>query len=171
MFVPHRVSWFVPACLVLALAGARPALSGSFLQEQGAWQVINTMSVTNSELKYDSRGALESAEPYRKVETGALVEYGLTRDVTLIANPVTRNVSVTGSAAVSAGHGLSSFEAGARWRMFDYLDGVVSFQALARAPARSDAAFSFENNARTELRLGYGFAARIRGQEVLSIHP
>ena len=165
MFVPHRVSWFVPACLALAVAGSLPASAGSFLQEPGAWQIISTTSLTNSRLKYDSRGALESADPYRKIETGMLVEYGLTRDLTLIANPVTRDVSLTHSDSVSAGHGLSSFEAGARWRMFDYLNGVVSFQALARASARSDAAFAFENAARTELRLGYGFPALINGKE------
>lgn len=165
MFVLPSVSRFVPILLPLAFCTGHSAWAGSFLQAPSTWQVINSLSVSTSRLKYDPRGVLVTADPYRKIEAAWLVEYGLTGEVTLIANPVLRDVALTQASGTMTGHGLSSFEGGARWRLFDWRVGVVSFQATTRVPGRSDPAFAFENRPSTELRLGYGTPAIVNGKE------
>ncbi len=126
--------------------------------------MINSLTVMTSRRAYDGRGVIVAADPYRKIEAGWLVEYGLTREVTLIANPVVRDIALESAEGAVAGRGLSSFEVGARWRLLDHMDHAVSFQALTRIPAKSDPILPFENRPRTELRFGYGVPARINGK-------
>lgn len=161
MFLTYRVSWFVPVCLACAPFWAGQASAGSSLLEQGRWHVIHSNSVMTTHMAYDAKGALTPADPYRKIETGLWAEYGLTRDMTLILNPVTRDVVWRREAGTVTGHGLSSLEAGARWRLFDYEGQAVSFQATTRVAGKSDPVFPLENRPRTELRLGYGTPAII----------
>ena len=131
------------------------------MEEPGAWNIISSTTVMTSRLSYDARGALTPASQYRKVETGALMEYGFSPNVTLVFNPVTRDVSGEGPAGSIARHGLTTFEAGARWRLMDYYGQAITFQATTRIPGRSDPVMPLENRPRTELRLGYGVPAII----------
>ncbi len=164
MFVAQRVSYFVLILLVATPIVSGPASSGSFLLEPGSWQAIKSMTIMSSRLSYDGRGALVRDTPYRKIETGLWTEYGLTRNVTLIANPVVRDVAAENAFGSIAGHGLGSMELGARWRLFDHQGDAVSFQATTRVAARSDPVLPLENRPRTELRLGYGFPAIVNGK-------
>jgi hypothetical protein len=161
MFVTASVSRFVSLALAFAFSWAGPARAGSFLMDTGGWQVITSTTFMTSSLAYDANGALTPASQYRKIETGVLMEYGLSRNVTLVLNPVARDISAEGQAGPMTGHGLTSFEAGARWRLFDYDGQAVSFQATTRIPAKSDPILLYENRPRTELRLGYGTPAII----------
>jgi hypothetical protein len=156
MFVASSVSRFVSLVLAFAFSWAGPARAGSFLMDTGGWQVITSTTMMTSNLAYDGNGALTPASAYRKIETGVLMEYGLSRDVTLVLSPVTRDISAEGQAGTITGRGLSSFEAGARWRLFDYDGQAVTFQATTRIPAKTDPVLLYENRPRTELRLGYG---------------
>lgn len=164
MFVAHRVSCFVLAAGATA-AWPGASIAGSFLLAPGAWEIIQSATFTTSTLRYGPKGALSSADPYRKIEIGWLVQYGLTRNVTLLASPSVREVATTNGDETLSGHGLSSFEAGARWRLFDWRGGEASFQALVRIPGKTDPIFPLENRPRSELRLGYGFPAWINGKD------
>ena len=164
MFVVIRVSCFVLAFVVVTPLSSGPASGGSFLLEPGSGQVIQSTTIMTSRLSYDARGALAADTPYRKIESSLWTEFGLTRNVTLIANPVLRDVAVQTEVGTIAGRGLGSMELGARWRLFDYQGDAVSFQATTRVAARSDPVLSLENRPRTELRLGYGFPALVNGK-------
>lgn len=165
MFVPSSVSCFVPLALAVAVLSPGPVRAGSFMLEPGSWQAIQSLTVMASRLSYDRDGALAPASPYRKIESGLWMEYGLSRGATLILSPVVRNVRSQEPYGTISGNGLSSFEAGARWRLFDVMGEAVSFQATARVPGRSDPVLAFENRPRTELRLGYGTPAIINRKE------
>src|SRR4051794_15554527 len=104
MFVASSVSRFVSLGLAFAPAWSGLARAGAFMEEPGAWNVISSTSVMTSRLAYDARGALVPASQYRKIETGVLMEYGLSPNVTLVFNPVTRDVAAETPAGSITGH-------------------------------------------------------------------
>lgn len=155
MIVISKVSPFVLAAALLVGAMMECAIAGSFLLEPGKWQVINTMRVSTSRLKYDASGRLAPETLYGKVEGSTLIEYGLDRDLTIMLMPGARYIKKEGPPAAEA-WGIGSLDVGARWRVQDFGLSTLSFQGLFRVPARSDPAFLPENRARSELRLGLG---------------
>ncbi len=155
MIVIPKVSPFVLGLVVLVAALSERAQAGAFLLEPGHWQVISTMRLSASRLKYDGSGRPQPEPLYRKTETSTLIEYGLNRDVTLMMVPTGRHVAMEGPPAAEAWN-IGSLDLGARWRVHDFGATVVSFQGLFRVPARSDPAFLPENRWRSELLLGLG---------------
>lgn len=139
---------------LFGLAGGE-ACAGSFLQGEGTWQAIAATRTSQSRLAYDREGYTIAAPRYRKVETSLYLEFGVTRDFTLILSPSVRDVR-TDDAPARAAHGIGALEGGGRWRLFDVGREVVSFQALVRAPMRSDPGFAAENRPRAEMRIGVG---------------
>lgn len=155
MIVISKVSPFVLAAALLVGGMVESALAGAFLLEPGKWQVINTMRVSTSRLKYDASGRLAPETLYGKVEGSTLIEYGLDRDLTIMLMPVGRYLKKEGPPAAEA-WSIGSLDLGARWRVQDFGPSILSFQGLFRVPARSDPAFLPENRARSELRLAWG---------------
>lgn len=163
MSVPPRVSCFVPAAVACFLLAGSPVRAGSFMEEPGHWLAIATSAVTTSVSAYDDRGARKAADPYRKVESSLWMEYGASPDMTLVFHPTAASARLTTTGGTLSADGLSSIEAGARFRLGAIRTWTVSFQTLVSAPARSDPAFLDENRPHTEFRLGAGSPARING--------
>lgn len=142
------LSCLIPDCEVLA---------GAWTLEEGAGQVI--WSVMFSKSPADLSGGFGSQlHDTTKTEVTLFAEYGVTRDLTLIAAPGFRRASV--GASTSSGPGY--FDLGARYQVFRKGAAVASVQGIARIPGASDPTVSANlgyTNAEYDLRglFGYGF--------------
>ncbi|MBK1622265.1 hypothetical protein [Afifella marina] len=145
---------FVVVSLALSfLVGNSLALAGAWTLQKGAGQVIGTLVFSQS--PGDLTGGLYGDT---KTEFTLFTEYGMTRDLTLIAVPGFRRASV--GASTSSGPGY--FDFGARYQVFSKGAAVASVQGIARIPGASDPNVSANlghTNAEYDLRglLGYGF--------------
>ena len=155
MIVANKVSPFVLSAALLVTLALERAQAGAFLLEPGKWQVINTLRVSGSRLKFDGSGRLNPEPFYGKVEGSSLIEYGFNRDLTVMLMPMGRYVTKDGPPFAEA-WAIGSLDVGARWRVQDFGRSTVSFQGLFRVPTRSAPDFLPENRARGELRLALG---------------
>ncbi len=171
MFVTKSVSRFVHISVLLSpILGLRthPAVAGSFLMNEGEGQAIVSTRMGDSVLAFDSSGFVAAAPRYRKIETSLYLEYGLTRDLTLIMSPALRDISLAPTPPATEtikAQGIGTLEGGARWRLANFDTTTVSFQALVRTPMKSDPALPVENRPQTQLRLGLGAPAELFGRD------
>jgi len=116
------------------LLSATPALAGAWPQEEGTGQIIVTAVYSNSTKGFDADGKTVNIDDYQKAEVYALVEYGITGDVTVIFNPSFRDVSIEGPGAEASGLGYT--EIGARYRLAEGNGWVPSLQGTLRIPGQ-----------------------------------
>ncbi|MDQ0326510.1 hypothetical protein J2R99_002379 [Rhodopseudomonas julia] len=141
-------SFFIPDSAVLA---------GAWTLEEGAGQAI--WSFVFSKSPSDLSGGFDShLDDTTKTELTLLSEYGVTRDLTVIAAPGFRRATV--GASTSSGPGY--LDLGARYQVFRKGGAVASVQGIARIPGASDSTVSANlgyTNAEYDLRglFGYGF--------------
>lgn len=135
--------------------------AGAFLQPPGEGLVIVGGAFTDAVRAYDASGRLVPVAPWRKFELTSYAEYGITDWLTAVASPSLfvfrqdppgqKNRSATGVA-----------EVGGRVRLFDWSGGVVSGQAIVRAPLAGSAARPFADTTRfmqidARLAIGHNF--------------
>lgn len=117
-----------------ALILPKAAFASAWTQEAGKGQVIVTGVYSNSSKGYDGDGDVVDISDYEKLEAYALIEYGLTDDLTLMVNPSFRRVAIEGPGADTSGLGYT--ELGARYRVAHGDDWVASLQGTARIPGK-----------------------------------
>lgn len=149
----------------LWLAGALAALAGAWTLPQGGADLWGQTSIAAAGSAFGPGYALQSGTSYHKVEQNVLLEYGVSDGLTAILGTQFLAVTVTGAApAQYAGPGYSDF--GARLRLGQGEDWVVSVQAVGRAPgaggSSSRAAVGY-TDWETELRLLAGRAFPLWG--------
>ena len=119
--------------LTLAASLALPDLAhaGAWTLPAGSGQIIVTGLTSNSVIGYDATGATTAIAPYLKHDVFVLGEFGLSDDLTMIANPSYDAVNVTGGTNNS---GAGYTEVGARLRLAHPSDGVLSLQSKVLIP-------------------------------------
>lgn len=120
------------ACALSALIPAT-AHAQAFPQGQGEGRVIASVIYSQSAKGFDDDGDVIDIPDYDKTEIYLLAEYGLTDDLTLLATPSFRAVSIEG-ADDSSGFGFTDL--GARYRLVDGGNFVLSLQGLVRIPGQ-----------------------------------
>lgn len=132
----------IPALRVLILPlllaqASTDAVGGAWTSEEGRGQVIVTTTFTRSTRQFDGDGHAVSIPKFDKLETNALIEYGVTPWLTAIAQPQLRRTTIDEPTnAFSAGFGYT--ELGARARLWSGGSSVFSVQGIARVPGQSD---------------------------------
>jgi protein XagA len=126
-----RINVIRAATGLAALSVSTAAFAGAWPQDKGHGLVIVTASGSDSTKGYDANANTVDIADYKKREASALIEYGLTDDVTLIAQPSFRHVSVQGG---STSDGLGYTDLGARVLVGRSTHSVFSLQATGRIP-------------------------------------
>jgi protein XagA len=154
------------AAALATLALPVPALASGWTQQKGHGQVIVTGVYSNSTRGYDGDGNVVDIDDYEKTEAYLLVEYGLTDDLTVIANPSFRHVGIDGASDNTTGLGYT--EVGARYRLFEGDGWVLSLQGTARIPGarrRDSLAQVGSTDAEYDLRALVGKGFRLGGMD------
>jgi hypothetical protein len=133
--MPTRARTIMAAALV---AYAGPAFGGAWTINQGTGQVIFSLLGSQAVQSFDSGGDLQSTPRYRKFESEALLEYGVTDRLTAMLGPGFQHIDIAPPTDASRnGAGLTDF--GARYRFLEGSDWVLSGQGVVRVPGTSDA--------------------------------
>jgi hypothetical protein len=133
--MPMRVCTIVAVAL---LVYAQPAFGGAWTMDQGKGQITFSALVSQAEQSFDTSGNLQSTPRYRKVEAEALLEYGVTGRLTAMLGPGFQHIDIAPPTGASrTGAGFTDF--GARYRVMQGSDWVLSVQGMARVPGTSDA--------------------------------
>jgi hypothetical protein len=127
----------VPVLAAGILAPVAMAFGAAWTLPRGTTQAIVTTAVTQGSRYVPADGPTQRIPEYRKVETQALVEHGLTDELTLIAAPSFLRTH-TGGATADAYAGLGFTDLGARVRLWTDGSTVLSAQAVARIPGPRD---------------------------------
>jgi hypothetical protein len=125
--------------LLLASAASMPqaARGGAWLMPADHGQVVVTGTTSAATNAFDNDGHSKSAPRYTKSELQALIEYGVTDWLTAIAIPSLQHVGIAAPTDASrTGAGNSEF--GARARIMQTTDWVLSGQATVRVPGTFD---------------------------------
>jgi hypothetical protein len=144
------------------LLSSSAAFAGAWTWEEGHGQVVVTATPSTAVDVFDGARSLVSAPRYNKFEFNVLLEYGVTDWFTAIVSPGFQHIDI--AAPVDARRtGLGYSEAGARIRILQGPNWVVSGQATVRVPGTFDAAnpAAVGNNGieqDTRLLFGYSFA-------------
>jgi len=150
-------------CLPAMGTPGRDALAGAWLLPEGSGQIITTATVAESRNAYDAQGRLRPTPAWRKIETRAYVEHGLRDWLTLTAEA--GGFDFHGAAQADERRSLLILEAkaglplvapaqqgpqyrgagigalGARVKLLDAGDAVVSFEAGLRAATPASRVF------------------------------
>jgi hypothetical protein len=154
----------VQRCVGLAfgvLIAPTTALAAAWTLPQGSGQVLGTVTASSSTSAFNGSGSLFSVPRYNKIDADALLEYGLTDQLTLMLQSGLQHVDI--AAPVDAARtGLDYTEFGARYRVFQADGWVLSGQALLELPGttnqRNAAAIGYTDvEADFRLLLGKGF--------------
>ncbi|CAN5197559.1 hypothetical protein BH10PSE13_BH10PSE13_04460 [soil metagenome] len=142
-------AWLVPTA----------ALADGFTQPAGHGQVIVTSIYSNSAKGLNANGDAVDRDDYQKTEIYVAAEYGVTDDLTLIATPSLRFVSIDNADSTS---GLGYTELGARYRLYNKGSLSLSLQGTGRIPGarRQDVVAQIgSTNYEIDMRAqaGYGF--------------
>jgi hypothetical protein len=158
----RRVYFFTGILLVADLTMVRGAYAGAWLQPPGQGQVIASTDFSDSTRYFDSNGKLVPIPAYQKFSLGTYIEYGLSDEFTLVAQPFfdsdRQNTTPNPMRLVTGG------DIGLRAGVVKTVDTVVSVQATAHVPFVSraplvnfdeDSVFSGD----FRLLIGHSFAA------------
>jgi hypothetical protein len=129
---------------------------------QGSGQVLATVTASTSTSAFTNSGNLTSVPRYDKVDGDALLEYGLTDQLTLMLQSGLQHVDIA-SPVDAARTGLDYTDFGARYRFFEADGWVLSGQALLQLPGttnqRNSAAIGYTDvEADFRMLLGKGFS-------------
>lgn len=155
------------AGLVLAVAlRTAEALAGAWTLPEGGADLWLQTTIAGAASAFGPGYELRAGGSYHKVEQNVLLEYGAADGLTALFATQFLGITLTGAApAQYAGPGYSDF--GARLRLWQGEDWVVSVQAVARAPGASGSASRAAvgyTDWEADLRLLAGRAFRLWGQ-------
>lgn len=105
---------YLAASILTLACSATAAHASAWPQPAGQGQVAVTAIYSHSDDGFDSRGDSIDIDDYTKAEVYALIEYGVTDDLTLMATPSFSHVEIDGRGD-STGAGYT--EVGARYRI------------------------------------------------------
>lgn len=136
------------------------ANAGAWMQEHGAWEIINSYNYFSSDTFYDSRGNNVSGSKIVKQEMIPYAEYGLTKDITV--GGALSVVSFANSAALDNDDSfkLATADLFVKTPLWQEDGYIVSIQPGVKIPFEDEAAINPEgSNPIPELKLaaGYGF--------------
>jgi hypothetical protein len=134
-----RTAFRLSLLIALIEAGPMPrtALAGAWLAPEGHGQIVVTGTASSASKAFDSSGDLQSTPRYTKTELQALMEYGVTDWLTTIAMPSLQHVDI--AAPIDAQRtGLGNSEFGARARVMQDANWVLSAQGTVRVPGTGD---------------------------------
>lgn len=145
--------------IVLSILAASSAKAGPWTMGAGEGRVITSVIYSHSAKSFDSSGERIDAPDYDQLMAFFLTEYGVTDDLTLIANPGVKWVGIEGQDDES---GIDSVELGARYRLFHDDRMVVSAQLSGFVPGtlRNEPVPQISGNRpqfEARLQAGYGF--------------
>lgn len=123
----------VMAAAAVLFSAQSPASADPWTREKGHGQVHTTVYATDSARGFDDSGKVVDIPDYTKTEAYLLVEFGLTDNLTLIATPSFRAVSVENGDDTQ---GLGYTDLGARYRIASKDNWVLSVQGLLRVPGK-----------------------------------
>lgn len=83
----RRTRFLVGIALAATLVAQRKAHAGAWLQPQGEGLAIATTEFSDSTRYFDSHGKLIPIPAYQKFSLGTYIEYGVTDELTLVAQP------------------------------------------------------------------------------------
>lgn len=126
-----KILAFTAAWLSCCLAGH--AHASAWTQPEGRGQVIVTGVYSHSDKGFDPSGDTIEINDYDKIEAYALIEYGVTDDLTVMATPSFSHVKVANGGKTS---GPGYTELGARYRLGKSDDTVFSLQGSFRIPGK-----------------------------------
>ncbi len=113
------------------------AWAGAWTLPEGTGQWLATLSSSTSTSYLEGSNGLMSTPRYNKDELSALIEYGVTDQLTAILNPGLQHIDI--AAPTSAERtGLGYTEFGARYGFVEDPTWVVSGQATLRIPGTTD---------------------------------
>lgn len=146
--------------LFASTIAADPALAGPWTMDAGQGRLIASTIYSHSAKSFDSSGDSAEAPDYDQLMAFFLTEYGLTDDVTLIANPGVKWVGIEGE---DDELGIDSIELGARYRLYHDDRLVISAQASGFVPGTlsNEPVPQISGNRpqfEARLQLGYGFS-------------
>lgn len=119
------------------LAAAGPAFGGAWTLPKDRGQVLITATGTRADQSFDSNWVAHASPRYRKLDLPALIEYGATDDLTVIASPSFQHVDI--AAPYEADRtGLGYTEFGGRYRLLHDKDSVFSVQGTMRVPGTDE---------------------------------
>jgi hypothetical protein len=111
--------------------------AGAWTFPAGSGQIIVTSLASFADRAFSTGLSLQGRPRYRKLELGALIEYGVTDQLTLIALPTLQDIDVAAPTnARRGGMGYSDF--GARYRFLEGNGWVASGQATVRVAGTND---------------------------------
>ena len=150
----------------LTLLAPSRAGAGAWTQEEGHGQVILQGSAVHSGSEFGPSSDLYDSRPYDKLEATLVFEYGASDWLTLIVAPQLLAVDL-GAPAPSSYAGAGYTDAGARVRIYNENNVVVSAQVVGRLPgtgnSQSAAAVGYEDP-ELDLRLLAGWSFPLFGK-------
>lgn len=108
----------------------------AWVQPEGEGRVITSIIYSHSDKGFDGDGDVIDINDYSQWQAYFNGEYGVTDDLTLLLTPSLRSIEVENEPFRSE-TGFQFLDVGARYRVADLGDTVVSLQALARIPAET----------------------------------
>ncbi len=145
------------------LALPEMAFAGAWTWDEGKGQISTALTATSATAAFDGDRNLGSRPRYNKTELQALIEYGVTKEFTMMLTPALQHVDIAAPVdAKRTGLGFSEF--GGRYRIWEAKDWVVSGQAVIRVPGTFDTvnpAAIGNNGVETDLRALFGWSFKI----------
>jgi hypothetical protein len=121
------------------LTWSSAALAGAWTFSAGSGQVIVTSLASFADRAFGATQGPQPTPRYRKLELGALIEYGVTDRFTAIAMPSLQDIDIAAPTSARRG-GVGYSEFGGRYRFLEGNGWVVSGQATVRIPGTNDIA-------------------------------
>ncbi|MEO5866838.1 MAG: hypothetical protein ABIS14_03305 [Sphingomonas sp.] len=140
---------------------AVPAIADPWTMPAGKGRVIVTAIYSQASRTFDDQGKAQQAPDYDQYQVYFQGEYGVTDDLTLLATPSLRRVTVQNGDDSS---GLGYTQLGARYRLFNRDGFVVSAQASEYIPGvrrRDRVAQIGSTDFQTDLRAQIGYSFKI----------
>lgn len=125
------------ACVFGLLLVPAVARAGAWTWPQGTGQIVTGIAASTSTNVFDASGSLVATPRYDKVDMDALLEYGLTDQLTVIFQPGLQHIDI--AAPTNAERtGLDYTDVGGRYRLWQNGDWVLSGQALLEIPGTTN---------------------------------
>lgn len=142
---------------LLGLSGATPVSAGAFLEKPGEGAAIIGGAFTDTVRAYDRYGRLVPVAPWQKFELTSYGEYGITDWLTGVASPSLFLFHQDGPQRSQVAAEIA--EAGARVRLYQWDNSILSGQVIVRAPLAGMSARPFADTTRfvqVDARVGWG---------------
>jgi hypothetical protein len=129
---------FKLSLLLSAVIAPQAAFAGAWTLPEGHGQIVVTDTSSEANRAFDTNGSPQPTSRYRKQELQALIEYGVSDWLTAMAIPSLQHVDI-GAPTDAQRTGFGNSEIGARGRLLQGSDWVLSAQGTVRLPGTYDA--------------------------------